>query len=158
MTGGRQRIVAIKLDEETVVSRTPQLEHEREAALSDLLHDNVFAPVGHDTGPYVLHLSIKEQRLILDIRDQLDQPINQLILSLTPFRRLVRDYFIVCESYYAAMQRSNLTQLEAIDMGRRALHNEGAEVLRQRLDGKVEIDIDTGRRLFTLICVLHNQA
>jgi uncharacterized protein (UPF0262 family) len=158
MTAARQRIVAIKLDEETVVSRTPELEHERDAALSDLLHDNVFAPVGNENGPYVLHLSIKEQRLVLDIRDQDDQLLNQLILSLTPFRRLVRDYFIVCESYYSATQRSNLAQWEAIDMGRRALHNEGAEVLRQRLEGKVEVDMDTGRRLFTLICVLHNQA
>ena len=157
MSGAGQRIVAITLDEETLVSRTPALESERDAALSDLLHDNVFAPVGHEGGPYRLHLSIKEQRLVFDIRDHTAEPVNQLILSLTPFRRLVRDYFIVCESYYAAL-RSNLAQLEAIDMGRRALHNEGAEVLRQRLEGKVEIDIDTGRRLFTLICVLHNQA
>ncbi len=141
--GNNQCLANVVLDERTVVRRSPEVEHERAVAIYDLLEENYFAPVGHE-GPFNLHLSIEENRLKLDIRDEADQPLTAINLALSPFRRLVKDYFTVCETYF-----------EAIDMGRRALHNEGSEVLRERLDGKVALDFDTARRLFTLICVLH---
>ena len=106
-------------------------------------------------GPYRLRIGIFEQRLVFDVRDADDTKLRDIVLSLTPFRKVVKDYFLVCESYYAAIKKLSPSQIEALDMGRRGLHNEGSELLRERLDGKIEIDLDTARRLFTLICALH---
>lgn len=147
------RIARIVFDEATLEKRSPEIEHERAVAIYDLQGQNDFRPTGHEGGPYVLHLGVRENRLVLDIRTERDEPITIIALSLTPFRRVVRDYQIVCESYYAAIQQ-NLAQVEALDMGRRSLHNEGADLLRARLEGKVACDLDTARRLFTLIYVL----
>ncbi len=155
MTDGTERIAAIHFDTRSVVKRNTDIEHERAIAVYDLLEQNKFAPVGHKAGPYDLHLGVVDNRLMLDIRGADGKPLIIFGLSLSPFRRVFRDYSIVCESYYAAMQSQSLTQVEAIDMGRRAVHNEGAELLIERLQGKVEIDRDTARRLFTLIYVLH---
>ncbi len=151
----RQRIVKIELDEHTVVRRNPDVEHERAVAIFDLLEENSFTPVGEFMGPYQLHLAIEENRLVFDIREEDGAPLQRLQLPLTPFRGIVKDYFTVCESYYAAIKRSSPTQIEALDMGRRAVHDEGSELLRERLEGKIELDRNTARRLFTLICVLH---
>ena len=151
----RRRIVEINLDERTVVRRSPDVEHERAVAIYDLTEENYFFPAGDDSGPYRLHLSIAENRLLFDIRSDADAPITTITLPLLPFRRIVKDYFAVCESYYEAIRTASPSKIEAIDMGRRGLHDEGCEILRDRLDGKIEIDFDTARRLFTLICVLH---
>jgi uncharacterized protein (UPF0262 family) len=150
-----RRIAKVSLDERTVVRRSAEIEHERAVAIFDLIEENSFAPVGAGTGPYSLHLSIEESRLVLDIRSEDEQPVGKVMLALGPFRRVVKDYFTVCESYYAAIKTASPSHIEAIDMGRRGLHNEGAELLRERLIGKIEIDSNTARRLFTLICVLH---
>jgi uncharacterized protein (UPF0262 family) len=150
-----RRIAKVSLDERTVVRRSAEIEHERAVAIFDLVEENSFAPAGADSGPYSLHLSIEEGRLVLDIRHEDEQPIGKVMLALGPFRRVVKDYFTVCESYYAAIKTASPSQIEAIDMGRRGLHNEGAELLRERLVGKIAIDGNTARRLFTLICVLH---
>jgi uncharacterized protein (UPF0262 family)/protein-tyrosine-phosphatase len=150
-----ERIGAIHFDTRSVEKRNTEIEHERAVAVYDLLEQNSFAPVGHMSGPYDLHLGVVDNRLMLDIRAHDGKPVIIFGLSMSPFRRVIRDYSIVCESYYAAMQSQSLTQVEAIDMGRRAVHNEGAELLIQRLEGKVAIDRDTARRLFTLIYVLH---
>jgi uncharacterized protein (UPF0262 family) len=150
-----KRIVRVTLDERTVVRRSPEVEHERAVAIFDLLEENFFAPVDHAGGPYSLHLGIEENRLVIDIRTEADEPLGRVALALSSFRRVVKDYFTVCESYYAAIKRASPAQIEAIDMGRRGLHNEGAELLRDRLADKVAIDLDTARRLFTLVCVLH---
>jgi uncharacterized protein (UPF0262 family) len=149
-----QRIVKVTLDERTVVRRSREVEHEREVAIYDLIEDNRFAPVGDHNGPYSLALAIVENRLVFDIHSG-EGPLRKVSLALGPFRRVVKDYFTVCESYYAAIRRASPSQIEAIDMGRRSLHNEGAELLRERLAGKIDIDANTARRLFTLICVLH---
>jgi uncharacterized protein (UPF0262 family) len=150
-----KRIAHIELDERTVLRRNADVEHERSVAMFDLLEENHFSPVGHDGGPYHLRLGIADNNLILDIRDTQDQPIERVALALAAFRGIVKDYFMICESYYAAIRQATPSQIEAIDMGRRGLHNEGSELLRERLGDKVEIDFDTARRLFTLICVLH---
>ncbi|MEX1108271.1 MAG: UPF0262 family protein [Dongiaceae bacterium] len=149
------RIAKITLDERSVVRRSPEVEHERAVAIYDLIEDNSFKLIGDEEGPYSLHLSIEENRLIFDARDTGEQPRRRIALALTPFRMIVKDYFQVCESYFSAIRTASPSQIEAIDMGRRALHNEGSELLQQRLEGKIELDLDTARRLFTLICVLH---
>ena len=149
------RIVNITLDEQTVVRRSPDVEHERKVAIYDLLEENSFQPNGSDGGPYSLHLSTEENRLVFDVRLEDESEHGRVMLSLTPFRKIIKDYFLICESYYDAIKSAAPSQIEAIDMGRRGLHNEGSELLKQRLDGKVEVDFDTARRLFTLICVLH---
>lgn len=154
----RHRIVKIELDERTVVRRNRDVEHERAVAIFDLLEDNHFAPAGDPGGPYELHLSIEENRLLFDIRSDAGEPRQKIQVPLSPFRTVVKDYFTVCETYYEAIKRSSPTQIEALDMGRRALHDEGSELLRERLEGKVELDSNTARRLFTLICVLHIRA
>jgi uncharacterized protein (UPF0262 family) len=152
----RQKLAHIQLDEKTMVRRKPEVEHERNIAIYDLLEENYFAPQGGDyTGPYHLHLSLEDNRLILDIRSPADDRLVQVPLPLKQFQSIVKDYFMVCESYYSAIKTSSPSQIEAIDMGRRGLHNEGSELLRDRLAGKVDIDFDTARRLFTLICILH---
>jgi len=149
------RLVEIILDESTVVRRTPDVEHERKVAIYDLLEDNSFAPVGSPGGPYKLHLSVEENRLVFDIRTESDEMHGRIMLSLTPFRKIIKDYFLICESYYDAIKTAAPAQIEAIDMGRRGLHNEGSDLLKVRLDGKITVNFDTARRLFTLICVLH---
>lgn len=151
----RHRIADIRLDERTVKYRSPDVEHERAVAIYDLLEENYFAPAGLDAGPYGLHLSIEETRLVFDIRNADDESLQTISLSLAPFRRIIKDYFTVCESYFTAIKTASPSRIEAIDMGRRGLHNEGSDLLRDRLNGKIEIDLNTARRLFTLICVLH---
>ncbi len=151
----RQRIADIILDEKTVVRRKPEVEHERAVAIFDLIESNVFSPVGHDDGPYRLRLGISENRLIFDISNEAGAAVDRVAMPLQPYRRIVKDYFLVCESYYAAIRTASPSKIEAIDMGRRGLHNEGSQVLLDQLAGKVEMDFDTARRLFTLICVLH---
>ena len=149
------RIAGITLDEHTVVRRSPDIEHERAVAIFDLLEENHFELVSGRAGPFHLHLGIEENRLSIQVRSMADGTNETLILPLAPFRGIVKDYFMVCESYYKAIRRSSLSQIEAIDMGRRSLHNEGSALLMERLGDKVAIDLDTARRLFTLICVLH---
>ena len=149
------RLCHIQLDEKTLVRRKAEVEHERAIAIYDLLEDNFFCPLGDFVGPYALHISLNENRLVLDIRSEDDRPTLEVTLPLTPFRSVVKDYFMVCESYYAAIRRSTPSQIEAIDMGRRGLHNEGSQLLKERLAEKVDVDFETARRLFTLVCVLH---
>jgi uncharacterized protein (UPF0262 family) len=150
-----RRLVAVTLDEASLGRGNPDIDHERKVAIFDLLEDNSFAVVDGPPGPYSLTLSIVENRLVFDIRLEDGAPGSTFILSLTPFRRIVRDYFMICESYFQAIRTAPPSRIEAIDMGRRGLHNEGSQILRDRLDGKVELDFDTARRLFTLVCVLH---
>jgi uncharacterized protein (UPF0262 family) len=155
MSQSARRLVKVTLDEESIGRSSREVEHERAVAIYDLLEENSFSPVGHDGGPYALYLSITGNRLVFDVRSADDAPVVAHHLSLTPLSRIVKDYFLVCESYYQAIRTASPTQIEAIDMGRRGLHNEGSELLLQRLAGKIEMDGDTARRLFTLICVLH---
>jgi uncharacterized protein (UPF0262 family) len=150
----RDRIVAIEFDENTVIRRSPDVEHERKVAIFDLLEENNCRPVGPFDGPFRLKLGVEENRLALAFASEDGSPLRKIMLSLTPFRRVTRDYFAVCESYYNAIKSASPSQIEAIDMGRRGLHNEGSELLRERLAGKVELDLETARRLFTLLCVL----
>ncbi|MEE9140698.1 MAG: UPF0262 family protein [Alphaproteobacteria bacterium] len=155
MQESTERVVNITLDESTIARRTPDVEQERAVAIYDLLEANEFAPVGDYHGPYNLHLGIEEDRLAIGIRSEDDEPLDTVQLPLKPFRQLVKDYFLVCESYFSAIKTASPARIEAIDMGRRGLHDEGSELLRARLAGKIDIDFDTARRLFTLICVLH---
>ena len=150
-----QRIARITLDEHTVRSRSPDIENERAAAIGDLLIDNCFAPASGRNGPFDVHLSLEENRLNIYINSLYDQSSEVVILPLAPFRGIVKDYFMVCESYYRAIRRNNLAQVEALDIGRRSLHDEGSELLIERLGDKVALDHRTARGLFTLICVLH---
>jgi uncharacterized protein (UPF0262 family) len=155
---GRERsIVNLVLDEKTFVRRRPEVEHEREVAIFDLLEDNTFCLKGEGVhqGPYHARLKLAEDRLLLDIRDTNEVTIKEITFPVRPFRMIVKDYFIVCESYYDAIKVSSPSQIEAIDMGRRALHNEGAQMLLERLSADAELDHTTARRLFTLLCVLH---
>lgn len=154
-TPRRHRIVKITLDERSVVRRSPDVEHERAVAIFDLLEENDFAPAEISGGPYHVHLAIEEDRLVFDIRSARGKTLGKIALALAPFRRIVKDYFTVCESYYAAIRTASPSRIEAIDMGRRALHDEGSNLLKDRLAGKVELDHNTARRLFTLLCVLH---
>ncbi len=149
------RLVAITLDENSIGRSGPDIEHERAVAIYDLIEQNSFAPDGHDGGPYALHLSMAESRLVFDIRLADGTPVTAHLLSMTPFRKIVKDYFMICDSYYAAIRTATPDRIEAIDMGRRGLHDEGSNILMDRLKDKVSVDFDTARRLFTLICVLH---
>src|SRR5690606_9612636 len=149
------RLIEVELDE-SIGRSTPDVEHERAVAIFDLIEENSFRPVGDNGGgPYRLKLSISEKRLAFSVSREDGAAVVTHILSLTPFRRIVKDYYLICESYYAAIRSSTPSQIEAIDMGRRGLHNEGSQTLMERLAGKIEIDFDTARRLFTLLCVLH---
>jgi uncharacterized protein (UPF0262 family) len=143
----------VEIDDESLSAASRDQEQERQIAIFDLLEANSFTPVDSPGGPYDLKLGLVDNRLVLDIRGPAYE--RRHFLSLSPFRRLVRDYFMVCESYYQAIRNSTPSQIEALDMGRRGLHNEASELLRERLAGKVETDFDTARRLFTLICSLH---
>lgn len=156
---GDPRIIDIQLDERTILWRSADIEQERRIAIFDLLEGNHFAPQREHadgyTGPYRVVLSVEEGRLVLQIRREDDTPLETLVLSLGRFRRPIRDYFAICDSYFQAIRQSTPAQIETVDMARRGIHNEAAELLKERLDGKIEIDFDTARRLFTLICVLH---
>jgi uncharacterized protein (UPF0262 family) len=149
------KLVAVTLDESSIGRSGPDIEHERAVAIYDLIEQNSFAPVDHEGGPYALHLSMAENRLVFDIRLADGTPITAHLLSMTPFRKIVKDYFMICDSYYAAIRTATPDRIEAIDMGRRGLHDEGSGILMERLKDKVNVDFDTARRLFTLICVLH---
>ena len=149
------RLSAITLDEKSVMRRTRAIEQEREVAIYDLLDTNYFKLDGSAGGPYRLVLGVEENRLVFDVALENGESHGKVMLSLTPFRSVVRDYFLICDSYYKAIRTAPPSQIEALDMGRRALHNEGTDLLRKRLEAKIETDFDTARRLFTLICVLH---
>jgi uncharacterized protein (UPF0262 family) len=148
-------LAAVTLDEASIGRANKEIEHERAVAIYDLVEDNSFQPVDHGGGPYVLQLGINGNRLVFDIRLADGTPVIAHFLSLTPFRRIVKDYFTVCDSYYAAIRTATPDRIEALDMGRRGLHDEGSHIVMERLKRKVDIDFDTARRLFTLITVLH---
>jgi uncharacterized protein (UPF0262 family) len=149
------RLAAITLDESSIGRSNRDVEHERAVAIYDLIADNTFKPLGHDGGPYALQLGISGNRLVFDIRATDGTPVIAHMLSLAPFSRIVKDYFTVCDSYYTAIRTATPDRIEALDMGRRALHDEGSRIVMERLKRKVEVDFDTARRLFTLLSVLH---
>ncbi|WP_417725927.1 UPF0262 family protein [Roseovarius sp.] len=154
------RICHIELDDANLPPPTPEIEQERKVAMYDLIEDNSFSLPQRDDrvvpdGPYRLGLAIRDKRLVFDIHTEANEPAAEFHLSLSPFRQVVKDYWSICESYFDAVKNMPPSQIETIDMARRGIHNEGARVLTERLEGKAEIDNDTARRLFTLICVLH---
>ncbi|MGA8614956.1 MAG: UPF0262 family protein [Xanthobacteraceae bacterium] len=149
------RLAVLTIDEASIGRSSRDVEHERAVAIYDLVADNTFKPLGHDGGPYALQLGISGNRLVLDIRATDGTPVIAHMLSLAPFRRIVKDYFTVCDSYYTAIRTATPDRIEALDMGRRSLHDEGSRIVMERLKRKVEIDFDTARRLFTLITVLY---
>lgn len=156
---GDPRIIAVELDEHTILWRSADIEQERRIAIFDLLEGNLFEPQrAHPdgyVGPYRIKLSVEEGRLAIAIHREDDSHLETLVLSLGRFRRPIKDYFAICDSYYQAIRHASPQQIETIDMARRGIHNEAAELLIERLDGKIKVDFDTARRLFTLICVLH---
>ena len=154
------RLCHIEIDERGLARPTPEIEQERKVAIFDLLEENAFGLPARDgreipPGPYRLGLAIREGRLVFSIAQEDETPVGEFHLSLGPFRQVVKDYFQICESYFDAVKRLPPSLIEAIDMARRGIHNEGASVLQERLEGKAEVDTNTARRLFTLICVLH---
>ncbi len=154
------KIIQIDLDDRNLPPPTPEIDQERKVAMFDLLENNSFSMPDRDDrevppGPYKLALSIKERRLVFDLTQENGEPAGAFLLSLGPFRQVVKDYFQICESYFDAVKTLPPSQIETIDMARRGIHNEGARVLQERLEGKADVDNDTARRLFTLICVLH---
>jgi len=151
---GDFRLSDVVLDD-SIGRSTPDVEHERAVAIFDLVEENSFEPLGHAGGPYHLKLSLVDSKLMLGITTESGEEVATHILSLTPFRRIIKDYFMICESYYDAIRSSTPSRIEAIDMGRRGIHNEGSQTLTDRLGGKIRIDFDTARRLFTLVCVLY---
>ncbi len=150
-----ERLIEVRLDEGLARARSPDVEHERAVAIHDLLQENRFSVPAHMPGPYRLALSIENQRLLFHITDEQRRPLVIIGLALSPFRRAVRDYFRICESYYEAIRHAPIHRIEPIDMARRAIHDEGAELLLRRLEGKIRMDHATARRLFTLLAVLH---
>jgi len=152
-----QKIANIQIEELDGIRLKPEVEHERKVAVFDLLEENYFAPVGDEIGPYDVKLSIEDgKRLVLDVAKEGETDyFTQIKVPLMPVRKIVKDYFLVCDSYFKAIKTASPAQIEAIDMGRRGLHNEGSTILRDRLEEKVHVDHDTARRLFTLVCVLH---
>jgi uncharacterized protein (UPF0262 family) len=156
----RHRLIEVTLDETGLAAPTPEIEQERRIAIFDLIEENRFALPGRGgrpapPGPYKLHLAIRERRLVFELETENAEKAGEFHLSLTPFNQVVKDYFHICESYFDAVKRLPPAQIEAIDMGRRGIHNEGSRILLERLKGKVDTDMPTARRLFTLICVLH---
>lgn len=150
------RLIEVTLDEASLGRDSVEVEHERKVAIFDLLEKNQFALEGHeDSGPYTLHLSLADNRLVFSVADGDGAPLQHVMLSLSPFRRIVKDYFLICDSYYQAIKTQPASKIEAIDMGRRGLHDEGSQLLMERLKGKIAVDIATARRLFTLLCALH---
>ena len=148
-------LVAIALDEKSIGRSNQDVEHERAVAIYDLIEQNSFAPEGHKGGPYTLLLGMAETRLMLDIKTAKGEPVMKHLLSMSPFRRIVKDYFMICDSYYQAIRTATPDRIEALDMGRRGIHDEGSQLLMERLKRKVKVDFSTARRLFTLIYVLH---
>ncbi|MGK2910555.1 MAG: UPF0262 family protein [Sphingobium sp.] len=153
------RIIDIELDQRTIIWRNADVEQERRIAIFDLLEENHFAPqrqhADEYAGPYKVRLGVEEGRLVIDIGREDGTPLETIILGLARFRRPIREYFAICDSYYQAIRAATPQQIETIDMARRGIHNDAAEILKERLDGKIEVDFDTARRLFTLLCVLH---
>lgn len=149
----KHRLQNVEIDEESLAAVSRDQEQERQIAIFDLLEENYFRPEGAETGPYDLRMGLVENRLMLDVKGPDYE--KRHILSLSPFRSIIKDYFMICDSYYQAIRSASPQQIEALDMGRRGLHNEGSQLLRTRLAGKIETDLDTARRLFTLICALH---
>ena len=154
------RICDIELDDSNLPPPTPEIEQERKVAMFDLLEDNSFELPARDdrvapSGPYRVGLAIREKRLVFDISTEAGEKAAEFHLSLSPFRQVVKDYWAICESYFDAVKNMPPSQIETIDMARRGIHNEGARILQERLEGKAVIDTDTARRLFTLVCVLH---
>jgi uncharacterized protein (UPF0262 family) len=148
-----QHLKTIVIDDDSLAAASRDQEQERQVAIFDLLDSNYFEPAESEGGPYDLRLSLIENRLAFDIVGPTYE--RRHLLSLSPFRGVIKDYFMICDSYYSAIRSSTPQQIEALDMGRRGLHNEGSSLLRERLEGKVKTDLDTARRLFTLICALH---
>lgn len=153
------RLASIELDAATLPAATAEIEHERRVAIFDLVEKNSFEPVGAETGPYALTLSLQDNRLVFDVVGQgaAEDFSRTYALSLTPMKSVLKDYVLICDSYYEALRGSSPSQIEAVDMGRRGLHNEGAELLKARLEGKVILDHETARRLFTLVCALYRR-
>ncbi|MCB9962774.1 MAG: UPF0262 family protein [Hyphomonas sp.] len=151
----KNRLIAVEIDDDTLGASGPDAEHERRVAIFDLIEQNSFKLIDKDQGPYILALSQAERRLVFAVKDEQGIQVHTFILSLGPFRGVIRDYFMICDSYYDAIRTQTPHQIEAIDMARRGIHNEGSELLAERLEGKVEVDFLTARRLFTLICALH---
>ena len=151
----KNRLVAVELDASIGPGPTPESDHERRVAIYDLVEDNSFTLTAFPDGPYRLSLSTADGRLMFDVRNEAEDRLSLIGLSMTPLRRIVKDYFMICENYYEAIKTATPSQIETIDMARRGLHNEGSDILRERLNGKVDVDFDTARRLFTLVCVLH---
>lgn len=152
---GPQRLASVELDAATLAPATAEIEHERRVAIFDLVEKNSFQPVGGEGGPYALKLSLQENRLVFDITGP--DFVRTYALSLTPLKRVLKDYLLICDSYYEVLRGSSPSQIESVDMGRRGLHNEGAEQLATRLDGKIVLDHETARRLFTLVCALYRR-
>lgn len=148
-------IIDISFDEASIERNTAEVEHERQVAIFDILESNKFSVDDGAAGPYRLRLAIVEKRLVIDILSEERAPLTTFVLSLSPLSKLIKDYFLVCESYYEAIKTAPPSRIEALDMGRRALHDEGSRLLIERLKGKITTDFDTARRLFTLICTLH---
>lgn len=151
----KHRLCDVRLDEGSLPPAAPEAVHDRRVAIFDLLESNSFQLLGDENGPYVLTLSLQDNRLSFEVSDERGAVLHVFLLSLAPFRKTIRDYFLVCESYYEAIRNATPQQIEALDMGRRSLHNEGSELLAARLAGKLQMDHETARRLFTLICALH---
>ena len=152
---GTERLIALVLDQQSIRNTSANVEHEREVAIYDILDANSFALEGRNEGPYRLKIGIAEDRLVMTIGNEATEALVTHVLSLSPLRRLMKDYFIVCDSYYDAIRSAPRSRTQSIDMGRRALHDEGSRLLSERLKGKVRLDRDTARRLFTLVCALH---
>lgn len=152
---GAHRLSSVELDAATLPAATAEIEHERRVAIFDLVEKNSFEPVGAEGGPYTLKLSLQDNRLVFDIAST--GFARTYAISLTPLKRVIRDYLLICDSYYEALRGSSASQIESVDMGRRGLHNEGAEQLETRLDGKIVVDHETARRLFTLLCALYRR-
>ena len=155
MSEALHRLESIEIDELSLAPATRDVEHERQVAIFDILEENSFQPDGAERGPYRLKISLQDGRLALDVAGPAFE--RRHLLSMTPFKSIIRDYFLICESYYDAIRHAAPSQIEAVDMGRRGLHNEGSEKLRERLEGKIALDLDTARRLFTLICALQRR-
>ena len=151
----KSRLIAITLDEKSTATTNSNIEHEREVAIFDILEGNSFSLEGRDEGPYKLNLALIDDRLVLNVTNEGGAAVITHMLSLTPLKRIMKDYFMICESYYEAIRSAPPSRIQAIDMGRRGLHDEGSRTLLERLGGKIAVDLDTARRLFTLICALH---
>jgi uncharacterized protein (UPF0262 family) len=149
-----QRLAAVILDEQVAGPRDPDIEQERRVAIQDLLEQNTFAPAESSGGPYRLYLSVEDSSIVLDVRSEADVPVSRVLLPLSPFRRIIKDYRLICDSYFDAIKDAPPARVETLDMGRRGVHNEGADLLIEKLRGRVAVDFETARRLFTLLCVL----